>query len=93
MNGGAVLDTNILTASRDESYSHHSAVNEYLSEIKGTTQLLVAPQSLYEFWVVATRPRSANGLEMTPKLAWREVSVLRRLFNVLPDPQHSSTSG
>ncbi len=48
--------------------------------------LVVAPQSLYEFWVVATRPQNVNGLELSIERALQEVTAIREAFTVLPDP-------
>ena len=46
--------------------------------------LCIAYQNLIEFWAVATRPRTQNGLGMTLDLAEKELANLRRLFNLLP---------
>lgn len=45
----------------------------------------VASQSLIEFWSVATRPMSANGLGMTPAEAAKELDQIEALFPILPD--------
>jgi predicted nucleic acid-binding protein len=37
-----------------------------------------------EFWAVATRPASDNGLGMTVETAAGELTALRRLFALLP---------
>jgi hypothetical protein len=41
------------------------------------TPLCIAPQNLIEFWVVATRPLAANGLELTPAQVVKEVGFTR----------------
>jgi hypothetical protein len=55
---------------------------------KGDTPCIV-PQSLYEFWTVATRqpnPQSAlSGLGMTPAQAYAEVITIKKLFLLFPD--------
>jgi predicted nucleic acid-binding protein len=48
-------------------------------------QLYVTPQNFVEFWSVATRPASVNGLAMTPVEADAEVGRLEQLFLLAPD--------
>jgi predicted nucleic acid-binding protein len=45
----------------------------------------VCAQNLIEFWSVATRPASSNGLGMTPAAAAIEVDRIASLFVVLRD--------
>lgn len=47
--------------------------------------LYVVPQNLYEFWVVATRPTSQNGLGFDKRQACLEIAAIRRLFILLLD--------
>ena len=47
--------------------------------------LYVVPQNLVEFWVVATRPISQNGLGMTTGAADRELDRLKKTFRLLPE--------
>ena len=58
-----VVDTNLLTRSVQNGHPlqlvSHQAINELLQ--RGETVCVLA-QSLYEFWVVATRPLASNGL-------------------------------
>ena len=42
-------------------------------------------QSIYEFWAVATRPISANGLGLTVTECREEVTRIKHLFRFLPD--------
>ena len=48
--------------------------------------ILVAPQSLYEYYAVASRPKDVNGLGRSPEDAARDVLRFRQSFTVLPDP-------
>jgi predicted nucleic acid-binding protein len=48
-------------------------------------ELCVVPQNLIEFWAVATRPLSANGLEMKTAEAQAELARIKSLFRLLPD--------
>jgi len=47
--------------------------------------VFITPQNLVEFWAVATRPISVNGLGMTPEQADNEVKELEAFFPLLPD--------
>jgi predicted nucleic acid-binding protein len=48
-------------------------------------QPVVAAQSLYEFWVVATRPLKMNGLEWAPSRVTRWIHACRRTCRFLAD--------
>jgi predicted nucleic acid-binding protein len=47
--------------------------------------LNVTPQNLMEFWAVATRPASENGLGMTVENAAGELAAFQRLFSMLSE--------
>lgn len=47
--------------------------------------LVIVPQVLVEFWAVATRPVSVNGLGMTTEKAEMELGKLQKLLKVLPE--------
>ncbi|HEV7473656.1 MAG TPA: hypothetical protein VGN90_06395 [Pyrinomonadaceae bacterium] len=47
--------------------------------------LFVIAQNLIEFWAVATRPVSNNGLGLTIAQATQELTRLKTLFVILPD--------
>ena len=47
--------------------------------------LHIASQNIIEFWVVATRPVSENGLGLTIDQALHEVVRLKRFFILLPE--------
>jgi hypothetical protein len=58
--------------------------------------LVLVPQNLYEFWVVATRPPGAppagsNGLGMTPVQAGHWLRFFQRRFTLLPDREELSS--
>jgi predicted nucleic acid-binding protein len=48
--------------------------------------LLVAAQNVMEFWAVATRPPTANGLGFTNERALEEVRRMEGLFRVIDQP-------
>ncbi len=51
-------------------------------------ELVIVPQILVEFWVVATRPKSVNGLGLTIDEAELEIENLQRVFPVLPETEN-----
>ena len=51
------------------------------------SQLCIAQQSLFEFWTVVTRPVEVNGMAQNSEQAFELVSLLRKAFQVLPDPE------
>ena len=48
-------------------------------------ELLIVPQNLYEFWVVATRPTSVNGLGFTAAQADLDLARLTGPFTLLSE--------
>ncbi len=48
-------------------------------------ECLITPQIVIEFWAVATRPRSANGLGWGVDRVTADVAQIRRQFRVLAD--------
>ena len=86
-----LLDTNVLTrmtrANDPQAGVSRTAIQTLF---KRGEQLIVVPQNLYEFWVVATRaagapPAGANGPGMTPAQAGHWLRFIQRRFVLLPD--------
>lgn len=86
-----LLDTNLLiriTRSHDpQSAVARAAIQKLLG--RGES-LIIVPQNLYEFWVVATRPAGAppsgrNGLGMTTVQAGQWLRFFQRRFTLLAD--------
>lgn len=48
-------------------------------------ELVIVPQNLVEFWVVATRPLSQNGLGMSQTAVRAELARLKGMFPLLPE--------
>src|SRR3954469_7326517 len=53
--------------------------------LRDNEQMVIAPQSLYEFWVVLTRPEKDNGYGFTPTQAQRWLWRAKQLCTLLPD--------
>lgn len=64
---------------------HTDAQNAYTILREQERLLYIVPQNLIEFWAVATRPISANGLGLTIEEAAHESSLLKRLLILKPD--------
>lgn len=87
-----LLDTNILTRAAQPGHPMYRDALDSLDALRQRGEVLcIVPQNLYEFWVVATRPLSANGMGMTPPQAEAELSSLKRLFRFLSDTPHVYT--
>ncbi|MGO9262621.1 MAG: type II toxin-antitoxin system VapC family toxin [Bryobacteraceae bacterium] len=80
-----LVDTNNLLRSLYPDHPHYSAAGSALAALQRRSETLyLAPQNLVEFWAVATRPRSENGLGMPTARAASEIATLRRFFRLLP---------
>lgn len=82
-----LVDTNILTRLVNPAHSELREAAEKVCETLRTRGhvLCIAPQSIYEFWSVATRPLSANGLEFSIEQTRFEVDAILVLFALLRD--------
>lgn len=81
-----LIDTNVLTRSVQPYHSMHTQAVNAVNELKiQGNDLCVSPQNLVEFWAVATRPQSANGLDMSTSEAGIELSKIKSLFRLLED--------
>ncbi len=79
-------DTSIVLRLAQPHLPVYQTVLNALSKIrKSGERLVIVPQILVEFWVVATRPTNINGLEMTTDNAEKELEKLQKLFTVLPE--------
>lgn len=80
------LDTNILTRAAQPGHAMHNDALDALDALrKQGEELCIVPQNLYEFWVVATRPLTANGLGMSTMQAEAELSSIKKLFRFMND--------
>ena len=65
---------------------YSDAVNAVSSLIAAGENVVTVPQCLIEFWVVATRPISSNGLEFSIAEAEAEIERIGSLLTILPEP-------
>jgi predicted nucleic acid-binding protein len=91
-----LLDTNLLTRMTRSHEPQAGVARGAVQTLLRRGELLVlVPQNLYEFWVVATRPPGApptgsNGLGMTPVQAGHWLRFFQRRFTLLPDREELS---
>jgi predicted nucleic acid-binding protein len=82
-----LVDTNILLrlARLGEPHSQTALDAIDLLRAREAEDFAIAPQSLYEMYVVCSRPVSANGFGMTPHAAHAEISRAQALFLLLTE--------
>ncbi len=82
-----LVDTNVLLRMAQPGHPHRQPALEAIEllRVRDAENFIICPQSLYEMYVVCTRPVSANGLGMTPQRARTEISSTRAVFQVLPE--------
>lgn len=83
-----LLDTNILVHSKLASSPHYSKVTQRLTDFyEYNEELIICPQVLYEFYVVATRPANKNGLGISSHEALTEINNLQETFTLISEPE------
>lgn len=81
-----LLDTNVLISLVDPRRPQHSIAQETVEALRRQGhELAVCFQNCAEFWNVATRPISTNGLGFSTSTAIEELSRIERAFNLVPD--------
>ena len=83
----ALLDTNILTRLAEPAHPLRTTALKAVEALESAGRILhIVPQNLYEFWVVATRPATANGgLGLTVAEARAALDSIRGSFVLLHD--------
>jgi predicted nucleic acid-binding protein len=82
------LDSNILLRSIEEDHSHYDEALDVINKLIGRgAEIFLLPQSLYEFWVVATRPKKDNGLELSAAEAEAILAKFESVFPLKHDTQ------
>lgn len=82
-----LLDTSVLLRIRDESSPYRADCVALLLLLEPEPRgAAVVAQVLIEYWVVATRPRASNGMELTPQAADADVTNVLRIVPCLAEP-------
>ena len=83
-----LCDTNILVRVTNSKHRDHSDVMGEVNRLhEQRRKLVLVPQVCYEYYVVATRPKTSRGLGLSPVVADSNIDDLLNLFRLLPDEQ------
>ena len=81
-----LIGTNVLVRLAQPKNPDQREVRRALRVLRRRPDFLgIIPQNLIEFWAVATRPASSNGLDLTVDETARQIGKLKALFTLLPD--------
>ena len=81
-----LADSNILSRLAQPQNPHHAIARRAIITLRQQgTEICLVPQNLIEFWAVATRPITSNGLGLTIDETEYEVRKFKRLFTVYDD--------
>jgi predicted nucleic acid-binding protein len=85
-----LLATNVLLRLVQRRQSHSALFTHATNALDARNEtMLIAHQSIVEFWSIAKRPIHANGLGLTIEDAEFELDGLKKLFRVFPElPVH-----
>jgi len=73
-----LVDTNVLLRLSDTGSDEHMLCNEAVPRLLQRGDLLhICAQVVIEYWVVATRPQTVNGLGFEPKKPKPSCAILR----------------
>jgi predicted nucleic acid-binding protein len=80
------LDTNIFLRLTDINSSQHQLVTKAVAQVLARgDELCFAPQSMIEFWAVATRPKEANGLALSLEVVEEKVQEFSDEYKMLEE--------
>jgi predicted nucleic acid-binding protein len=81
-----LVDTNVLLRSVQPSHPMHGAAVRTIADlIRAEESLIITPQIVAEFWVVATRPAEQNGLGWTHEKTLQEVNRIEQFFALVTE--------
>ncbi|MEF2278446.1 PIN domain-containing protein [Deinococcus sp. YIM 134068] len=89
-----MADTNIMLRYVQKDAERHAEVEAAVDRlIERGDEIVLVPQVMYEYWVVATRPYgTSNGLSYTTEEAHTALRLLNSAFNLFPDPPELYTT-
>ncbi|HEV7377856.1 MAG TPA: type II toxin-antitoxin system VapC family toxin [Pyrinomonadaceae bacterium] len=83
-----LVDTNVLLRLVQKNHPMKPDARRALVSLrKQGEELCITPQNVIEFYAVATRPLTDNGLGLSADEAAREIRKLKRIFKLRPDSQ------
>jgi predicted nucleic acid-binding protein len=82
------VDTNLLLRSVQSSHPMSSTASGSINSLlQQGEQLFIFPQTVIEFWCVATRPESVNGLGLSIAETTKRINAFRQALTLLPDTE------
>jgi len=79
-----LVDTNVILRATQPDHQSYQVSLDAISQLgRAEFEMCLVPQSIYEYWVVATRPASVNGLGMTVADVDRQIQELLSEFTLL----------
>lgn len=83
-----LLDTNILLRLNQDTHPMHTDTADAVKKLlNADEEIFIIPQTLIEFWAVATRPVSYNGLGLTLEETEQELAEFKSIFTLRLDIQ------
>ncbi len=81
-----LLDANVLLRSSQLRHILYLPAQRAIDELlRAGHELLLVPQVLYEYWVVATRPLGENGLGLSVDAVGQRFERFQRIFPLISD--------
>jgi predicted nucleic acid-binding protein len=81
-----LVDTNVLLRSVQNSHPMQSEAKSAINLLLRKSETVsIIPQNLIEFWAVATRPTTSNGLGLPVDETVQQITSFKYLFMLLPD--------
>ena len=81
-----LLDTNLLSRLANATDPNQKLAEKAIETLRlAGYRPCIVPQNIYEFWVVATRPKAQNGLGMSLSAAAAEILNFKSLFPLCED--------
>src|SRR4051794_33681115 len=81
-----VLDANVLLRLADPTCAARPTAIEAVRLLLARGESLrIVPQTVYEYWVVATRPIANNGLGLSSAQCSRDIATITAMFPLLND--------
>lgn len=89
-----LVDTNVLLRSAQPSHLLYGLASRAVDVLLSREEIVYfCPQNIAEFWNVATRPISVNGLGYSRNEVLKEVQNIESLLSFLPEAPESIASG
>jgi len=80
-----LLDANVLLRLANQEDLEYKRAQRFVFSCRKKDLLVVSPQTLFEFWAVATRSRQVNGIGMEITRAKQWLTVCKRIFPMLDE--------